>query len=31
VIQGSDHAISEFPQYVEEVLAFCTEPVDSAQ
>jgi predicted esterase YcpF (UPF0227 family) len=24
VIQGSDHAISEFPQYVDEVLAFCT-------
>lgn len=23
VIQGSDHAISEFPQYVDEVLAFC--------
>lgn len=24
VIQGSDHAISEFPQYVDDVLAFCT-------
>jgi predicted esterase YcpF (UPF0227 family) len=23
VIEGSDHAISEFPQYVNEVLAFC--------
>jgi predicted esterase YcpF (UPF0227 family) len=23
VIQGSDHAISEFEQYVDEVLAFC--------
>lgn len=23
VIQGSDHAISEFPHYVDEVLAFC--------
>jgi len=23
VIDGSDHAISEFPQYVDEVLAFC--------
>ena len=23
VIQGSDHAISEFPQYVDEILAFC--------
>lgn len=23
VIAGSDHAISEFPQYVDEVLAFC--------
>jgi predicted esterase YcpF (UPF0227 family) len=23
VIEGSDHAISEFPQYVDEVLAFC--------
>jgi predicted esterase YcpF (UPF0227 family) len=23
LIQGSDHAISEFPQYVDEVLAFC--------
>jgi len=27
VIQGSDHAVSEFEQYVDEVLAFCmTEP-----
>jgi predicted esterase YcpF (UPF0227 family) len=24
VIQGSDHAISEFEQYVDAVLAFCT-------
>jgi predicted esterase YcpF (UPF0227 family) len=24
VIEGSDHAISEFPHYVDEVLAFCT-------
>jgi predicted esterase YcpF (UPF0227 family) len=23
VIEGSDHAVSEFPQYVDEVLAFC--------
>ena len=23
VIQGSDHAISEFPHYVDDVLAFC--------
>lgn len=23
VIEGSDHAISAFPQYVDEVLAFC--------
>jgi predicted esterase YcpF (UPF0227 family) len=23
VIEGSDHAISEFPQYVDDVLAFC--------
>jgi predicted esterase YcpF (UPF0227 family) len=23
VIQGSDHAISEFPDYVDEILAFC--------
>jgi predicted esterase YcpF (UPF0227 family) len=23
VIQGSDHAISEFPQYLDAVLAFC--------
>ena len=23
IIVGSDHAISEFPQYVDEVLAFC--------
>ena len=23
VIDGSDHAIQEFPQYVDEVLAFC--------
>ncbi|MCD2515143.1 esterase [Massilia sp. G4R7] len=24
VIEGSNHAISEFPQYVDDVLAFCT-------
>jgi uncharacterized protein len=23
LIDGSDHAISEFPQYVDAVLAFC--------
>ena len=23
VIAGSDHAVSEFEQYVDEVLAFC--------
>ena len=28
VIEGSDHAISEFPQYVDEVLAFCQPEVD---
>jgi predicted esterase YcpF (UPF0227 family) len=28
VIDGSDHAISEFPQYVDEVLAFCQPGVD---
>jgi predicted esterase YcpF (UPF0227 family) len=28
VIAGSDHAISEFPQYVDEVLAFCEPHVD---
>jgi predicted esterase YcpF (UPF0227 family) len=27
VIEGSDHAISEFPQYVDEVLAFCGKKV----
>lgn len=32
VIEGSDHAIPEFPQYVDEVLAFCGfAPVDAAQ
>lgn len=32
VIEGSDHAIPEFPQYVDEVLAFCgVEPVGTAQ
>jgi hypothetical protein len=32
VIEGSDHAISEFPQYVDEVLAFCgLRPVGAAQ
>ena len=28
VIDGSDHAISEFPQYVDEVLAFCQPQVN---
>jgi predicted esterase YcpF (UPF0227 family) len=27
LIQGSDHAISEFPQYVDDVLAFCDAPL----
>ena len=31
VIPGSDHAISEFPQYVDEVLAFCQPEVDWAK
>lgn len=31
VIEGSDHAISEFPQYVDEVLAFCTRTAGMAQ
>jgi len=31
VIDGSDHAISEFPQYVGEVLAFCQPDVDWTQ
>jgi len=31
VIEGSDHAISEFPQYVDEVLAFCQPHVDWSQ
>jgi predicted esterase YcpF (UPF0227 family) len=31
VIAGSDHAISEFPQYVDEVLASCTPPAGMAQ
>jgi predicted esterase YcpF (UPF0227 family) len=37
VIDGSDHAIAEFEQYVDEVLAFCLQPAvsdtvrDSAQ
>lgn len=32
VIDGSDHAIPEFAQYVDEVLAFCGfGPVDAAQ
>ncbi|MFD2366828.1 YqiA/YcfP family alpha/beta fold hydrolase [Pseudoduganella sp. GCM10020061] len=26
VIEGSDHAISEFPEYVDEVLDFCLAP-----
>ncbi|SFE01978.1 YqiA/YcfP family alpha/beta fold hydrolase [Massilia yuzhufengensis] len=25
VIDGSDHAISEFPQYVDDVIAFCSQ------
>jgi len=28
VIEGSDHAISEFAEYVDEVLAFCQPHVD---
>jgi len=28
VIEGSDHAISEFSQYVDQVLAFCQPTVD---
>lgn len=28
VIAGSDHAISEFPEYVDEVLAFCQPEVN---
>ena len=28
VIEGSDHAISEFPHYVDEVLAFCQPQVN---
>lgn len=28
VIEGSDHAISEFPHYVDEVLAFCQPDVN---
>jgi len=31
VIEGSDHAIAEFPQYVDEVLAFCQPEVDWSQ
>jgi predicted esterase YcpF (UPF0227 family) len=31
VIEGSDHAISEFPQYVNEVLTFCQPEVDWSQ
>ena len=31
VIPGSDHAISEFPQYVDEVLAFCKQSAGMAQ
>jgi uncharacterized protein len=31
VIEGSDHAISEFAQYVDEVLAFCTTGAAAAQ
>ena len=31
VIPGSDHAISAFPQYVDEVLAFCQPEVDWAK
>jgi len=31
VIEGSDHAISEFPQYLDEVLAFCTAPLGGAR
>ncbi|WP_305823423.1 YqiA/YcfP family alpha/beta fold hydrolase [Massilia brevitalea] len=31
VIDGSNHAISEFPQYVDEVLAFCQPDVGWTQ
>jgi predicted esterase YcpF (UPF0227 family) len=31
LIDGSDHAISEFPQYVDEVLAFCGIDTTAAQ
>jgi predicted esterase YcpF (UPF0227 family) len=31
VIEGSDHAISEFKQYVDEVLAFCQLPAGAAR
>jgi predicted esterase YcpF (UPF0227 family) len=31
VIQGSDHAVSEFEQYVDEVLAFCATGAVSAR
>ncbi|MFL6659712.1 MAG: YqiA/YcfP family alpha/beta fold hydrolase [Massilia sp.] len=31
LIEGSDHAISEFKQYVDEVLAFCQLPAGAAQ
>ena len=30
VIDGSDHAISEFKQYVDDVLDFCLPPADPA-
>ena len=32
LIDGSDHAVSEFEHYVDEVLAFClAAPVDDAK
>jgi predicted esterase YcpF (UPF0227 family) len=31
IIQGSDHAIPEFAQYVDEVLAFCSAGPESAR
>jgi hypothetical protein len=30
VIEGGDHAVSEFEQYVDEVLAFCGVETETA-
>ena len=30
IIDGGNHALSEFPDYVDEVLAFCAIPVNSS-